>query len=308
VVRTLVSASTVLLTVTAAEEMPAGTRAYGISLLGLCGAGGVGICLFALPLADLGDSAWRILYAIPILGLPLIRAVARHLPETRRFDVQHPEVALGTHARRLWLLAVSAFLLNLFKDPASQLLNDFLRDERGYSAAGISSFNVATNLPGFFGVVIGGVIADRFGRRGIGAVAVLAGALFTVTQMHSSGAAMWGWSIVASTIGAAAIPALGVYGPELFPTSLRGRANGVIAVVGVLGTIVGLVTAGYLSDRWDGLAPALTLLSIGPLVMAGLVIAFFPETARLELEELNPEDPPPPEEPGDLSAASGPTS
>jgi hypothetical protein len=78
------------------------------------------------------------------------------------------------------------------------------------------------------------------------------------------------------------------------------------------------VTAGYLSDRWDGLAPALTLLSIGPLVMAGLVVAFYPETARLELEELNPEDPRPPDELGDLAepdatgssatGATGPTS
>ena len=71
---------------------------------------------------------------------------------------------------------MSAFLLNLFKDPASQLLNEFLRDERGFSAARISLFSVATNLPGFFGVLIGGRIADTRGRRGVGAVAVLGGA------------------------------------------------------------------------------------------------------------------------------------
>jgi putative MFS transporter len=303
VVRVLVSASTVLLTVTAAEEMPAGARAWGVSVLGLCGAVGVGICLLALPLADLGTSAWRILYAIPLLGLPALRAVARRLPETRRFEVAHPEVRMAGHAGRLWLLAGSAFLLNIFKDPASQLLNEFLRDERGYSASGITLFSVVTNVPGFFGVVIGGAIADRFGRRGIGAVAVVSGAGFTVLQMFASGGAMWWWSLIASVIGAAAIPALGVYGPELFPTSLRGRANGVIAAVGVLGTIVGLVGAGYLSDRWDGLAPALALFSIGPLVMAGLVVLLYPETAKRELEELNPEDPMQPR----VSGGSAPT-
>jgi MFS family permease len=291
VVRVLVTASTVLLTVSVAEEMPAGARAYGVSLLGLCGALGVGACLVALPLADLGTHAWRLLYALPLLGLPALRAVGRHLPETRRFEVAHPEVRMGSHARRLWLLAASAFLLNMFKDPASQLLNEFLRDERGYSAAGISAFTVATNVPGFFGVVVGGYIADKYGRRGIGAVAVLSGAGFTVLQIYSTGGAMWLWSLVASIIGAAAIPALGVYGPELFPTSLRGRANGIIATVGVTGTILGLVGAGYLSDRWDGLAPALALFSIGPLAMAGLVVFLFPETAHLELEDLNPEDP-----------------
>jgi MFS family permease len=91
-------------------------------------------------------------------------------------------------------------------------------------------------------------------------------------------------------IGAATVPALGVYGPELFPTSLRGRANGIIAILGVTGSVIGLLLAGFLSDRWNGLGPALALLSIGPALMAVLVLVAYPETAHRELEELNPED------------------
>jgi MFS family permease len=291
VVRTMVSSCTVLLTVIAAEEMPRGARAYGITVLGLYGALGVGVCLFALPLADLGERAWRILYVLPLLGLLVLRWAARTLPESRRYEVPHDEVPLQGHGRRLALLAVSAFLLNLFKDPASQLLNEFLRDERGFSAARISLFSVATNLPGFFGVLIGGRIADTRGRRGVGAVAVLGGAAFTVFQMLNGGWGMWTLSLVGSVIGAAAIPALGVYGPELFPTSLRGRAGGAIALLGTLGTMIGLVGAGVLSDRWDGLGPALAVLSVGPLIVGILILVAYPETAHLELEELNPEDP-----------------
>src|SRR3546814_10617681 len=84
----------------------------------------------------------------------------------------------------------------------------------------------------------------------------------------ASGWSMWGLSLLGAVIGAVTIPALGVYGPELFPTSLRGRANGVIAVLGVAGSVIGLVVAGYLSDRWGGLGPALAVLSIGPVLMA----------------------------------------
>jgi len=294
IVRVVVSACTVLLVVIAAEEMPAGARAYGVTLLGLSGAIGVGICVIALPLCNVGESTWRILYVIPVLGLPVLRHMRNLLPETRRFEVAHAEVPMSGHARRFWLLAVSALLLNLFKDPASQLLNEFLRDERGFSAAKISLFTVLTTIPGIIGVIIGGRLADERGRRGIGAAAVLGGAAFTVIQMQSAGWSMWAWSVAASMIGGAAIPALGVYGPELFPTSLRGRANGVIAVLGVGGTVTGLVVASYLSDRWDGLGPALTLLAIGPLVMGILVLVAYPETAHRELEELNPEDAPPP--------------
>ena len=50
------------------------------------------------------------------------------------------------------------------------------------------------------------------------------------------------------------------------------------------------LVAGRLSDRWDGLGPALALLSIGPLLMAVLVLVAYPETAHRELEDLNPED------------------
>jgi MFS family permease len=291
VVRTMVSACTVLLTVIAVEEMPAGARAYGISMLGLSGALGVGVCLIALPVADLDEHAWRAIYVLPLVALPLIRWAGRWLPESRRYELPHDDVAMRGHARRLWLLAISSLLLTLFKDPASQLLNEFLRDERGFSAIRISLFNITTNLPGLLGVVVGGRLADARGRRGVGAFAVLGGAGFTVAQMLSAGWSMWVLSIVASIIAGATLPALGVYGPELFPTSLRGRANGVIAVMGVVGTIVGLVTAGALSERWDGLGPALAVLSFGPLIVGLLVLVAYPETARFELEELNPEDP-----------------
>ena len=57
------------------------------------------------------------------------------------------------------------------------------------------------------------------------------------------------------------------------------------------GTVVGLLVAGVLSDRWGGLGKPLLLLSLGPVVLAVLVLVAYPETAHQELEQLNPEDP-----------------
>ena len=62
-----------------------------------------------------------------------------------------------------------------------------------------------------------------------------------------------------------AVPALAVYGPELFGTHDRGRSNGIIITIGVMGSVLGLLVAGVLSDRLGGeLGPALALLAVGP--------------------------------------------
>ncbi|MGV3760316.1 MAG: MFS transporter [Actinomycetota bacterium] len=307
-VRALTTAGAVLLAVTVAEEMPAGSRAYGVSLLSMAGALGVGTALWALPLADTGEAGWRLLYGLGLLWLPLVAFVGRHLAESRRFQAVHADAPMVGHGRRFWLLAVSALLLNLFTAPATQLMNEFLRDERGFSAARISLFTILTNTPGGIGILVGGRLADVRGRRLVGAVGVLGGTMMTVAMVLAAGWPMWTFSVVGAVVGAATVPALGVYGPELFPTSLRGRANGVISVLGVAGGVIGLLAAGYLSDRWDGLGPALGVLSLGPLLMALLVLTAYPETAHRELEELNPEDrSPPPEASPSMPAGRGPS-
>ncbi|MDQ3462600.1 MAG: hypothetical protein M3471_06175, partial [Actinomycetota bacterium] len=60
------------------------------------------------------------------------------------------------------------------------------------------------------------------------------------------------------------------------------------------GSVGGLLGAGALADRLGGLGPALTVLALGPALLVVLVAVAYPETAQRELEELNPEDRPPP--------------
>ena len=289
--RGFVTAAAIVLTVAAAEEMPKGSRAYAVSLLAMTAALGAGLCVMLLRLADVAGG-WRLLFAFALLGLPAVRSVATRLSESRRFEAPHEKAGLAGHGRRFWLLAGSAFLFNLFFAPASQFANEYLRTEREFSAARISLFTILTATPGGIGVVVGGRLAEG-GRRMVGAVALAAGVGATVMMYQSSGWSLWAWSTVGSIVGGATIPALGVYGPELFPTSLRGRANGVIAVLGRAGSVVGLVAAGALADSFDRLGPALAILSLGPAALAMLVLAAYPETAHTELEELNPEDAPP---------------
>ncbi|MEL7209794.1 MAG: MFS transporter, partial [Actinomycetota bacterium] len=290
VARGLSTAMGLLIAIIAAEEMPRNSRAYGVSVLAMAAALGSGMAVWALPLADLAVWTWRILYVIPLVGVPVALLAGRPLPESRRFEAHRDEPAASARPGRVWLLAAAGFLGALFFAPASQFLNEFLRDEQGYSATSIAVFTLLTNTPGGIGVLVGGWLADVRGRRLVGGIALGLGVGLTALMYLSSGATIWVLSILGALIGAAAVPALGVYGPELFPTATRGRVNGLIALVSVIGSSLGLLATGFLSDAFDGLGPAVAVMAVGPALLVILIIVAFPETAHRSLEELNPED------------------
>lgn len=289
--RGFTTAVTLLLAIVAAEEMPAGTRAYAISVMTMTGALGAGMAIWALPLADAGEQGWRILYLIPVLGLPVVARVRRALPESQRFVRPHRSATvLRGHASRLAAIGAAMFCASAFGAPSSQLLNDFLSDERGFSAARISLFTILTSTPAGIALVIGGRLADTRGRRHVIAVGVAGGAILASLGFTAHGWPLWAANLGGTMLGALAVPALGAYGPELFPTAARGKANGILQLLSVAGSALGLVVAGVAKDRWGQLSDGIFLLLPLGLLVAVLALTVFPETARRELEDINPED------------------
>lgn len=287
----------ILIAIVAAEEMPARSRAWAASVLVLSAGVGSGLAVNVLRLADLGTRGWRGVYLVGGLGVLVIVWVGRRLPETRRFtysaDASAPLLSAeqrDQRRQRLVLLAASAFLLSMFFAPASSFQNDFLKDEQGFSASGISNFTLVTATPAGLGVLLGGYLAETRGRRRVGATGLVIGAGFATLAYFSGGVALWVVTLLGVVLGGIAVPALAVYGPEMFGTHDRGRANGIIVTVGVVGSAVGLVFVGQLSDRLGEIGPALAILVSGPLIVAWLVLRRYPETAGLELEEINPQD------------------
>ncbi|MEJ7764707.1 MAG: MFS transporter [Acidimicrobiales bacterium] len=296
--RGLTAAMNLVIGVHAAEEVPSHARAWTASVLALINALGAGVCVATLPAADLGLRGWRLSYVVPLAFLPLVLMAVRRLPESRRFmrsragaDAAAPR--LRGHGKRLGMLCGGGYLAAAFVNPAAQLQNTFLRDERGFSALRITVFTLLTGTPAGIGVVAGGRLAER-SRRSVAAVGLVAGTILVVLAYMSAGWPLWALGIAAGIFSAATVPALAVYGPELFPTAVRGRANGFISVAARIGAVTGLLTAGLLSTRLGGLGPALAVLAVGPLLLALLVITVYPETASRELEDLNPEDREPP--------------
>ena len=158
------------------------------------------------------------------------------------------------------------------------------------TAAAVALFALLTSTPAGIGIVVGGRLADTRGRKVVGSVSAICGTALLIGSFSLRGPAMW----VAATLGGIVMapldPIAKVYGPELFPTSLRAKAAGMIATTAMAGSVVGLIAAGALRDAFGSFGPAMAILALGPAATAVLVALRFPETARRELEDLNPED------------------
>ncbi len=278
-----------LIAVVAAEEVPRSSRAYAVSVLAMASGLGAGLAVLSLPLADLGVGGWRLVFLVSLVWLPAAAHIARRLPETTRFE-QRPIEPPRLDRRRFAVLAVVAVAGNTFVAPASFFQNAYLLDVRQYSGASIALFSVATATPAALGLILGGRFADIRGRRRLLAVALPISTAFIVVSYSVPGPPMWASALIGGFFGSVAYPALAVYRAELFPTGNRGRVAGLLTATALIGGIGGLLAAGALLDGTWTYGQVMGLLAIGQIVVAVTVLAAYPETARRELEELNPSD------------------
>jgi len=287
----------ILIGIMAAESSPKGSRAYIAGLLTLTAGLGAGIPVWFLFLADLHIRGWRLLFFASLFFFPVVMWIRSNLQESERYQ-RHKKLSESTSETqkqhlimsRVVFLAAVAFLLFIFVSPASQFRNEFLRDERNFSAAKITLFLVTAHTPQIIGVAIAAKLSDRKGRKPVAVIAVGLGSFFTVCAYSFSGFGMWAVAVLSGIISAGAGPSLGVYGAEMFGTGRRGQINGFLSLIAVLGSAVGLLLCGDLSERLGSFGETFTILAICPFLVVLIIIFFFPESANQELEDLNPEN------------------
>ncbi|MDQ1511853.1 MAG: hypothetical protein QOG50_3697 [Actinomycetota bacterium] len=297
----LITTATVA-TVAVVEEAPEGARAYATSMLALAGGFGFSISVIILPFADIGRQGWRIPFALGTLMILVAPVIGRRLTETSRYEAlaARTDVDRGRvrdirdrgYGRRFVVLAAVAFLLNIFSAPSSQLANKYLTDIHEFSNSGVALFRtVTTGLPGLFGLVLGGRLAEVRGRRPIAAFALTIATMAQMVFFLSGGALIWvmaATSIVAAGTGGIALGTLGV---ELFPTETRGTSNGLLGVVGVFGSALGfVVTAALVNDHPGELGRAIALCGIAALVASVFLVPLLPESRSQALDDVSPTD------------------
>ena len=282
----------ILIMVVTIEEMPRNSRAYATGLLAVASGGGAGVAVAALPLADVSPTSWRYIYVLTLVWLVVAATLVRHLPETHRFEerTEHDVVDGHLDAGRLITISSVVFLSNLFIATASIFQNRYLKDDRNFSALLVAAFTIATSAPASIGLVIGGRVADVRGRRIVATSLVPIGALLLATSFAVSGPLMWITAVVAGLVFGTAYPAMAVYRGELFPTARRSFAGGVIMTSALIGGSIGLVAGGFIIEANDSYAPTMFLMALGPVLSSIIVWKRYPETAHLELEDINPGD------------------
>jgi MFS transporter, putative metabolite transport protein len=290
------TALAVAIAVLAVEAVPAGNRALMLALVLLSGGIGTALAVLSLPIAAAGRVGFAVVYALQLLALPLVLGAGRRLPESRRFlrhrrEPHHYREVLGRRYRgRFVLLGGTSLLSAAFFAPGVEFFTRYLDDTHHFSSVKIVTFLAITAAPSAIGVIAGGRLADRLGRRLVGAPLGALSAVAAAGFYLSGGVWLWPLSLCAALLGAASGAALSPYGSELFPTRVRAGANTLLVFATVCGSAIGLGTAGVLAGPL-GIGPAIAVLAVGPLVTSALVWLAFPETARRELEETSGEAP-----------------
>lgn len=282
--------------VLAMELVPAGNRAMTLALLFLAGGAGLALAVGSLPIAAAGRGGFAIVYVLQLLALPLVLSAGRRLRESPRYlaHAQEPhryrELLDPAYRGRLALFGGTSLLSAIFFAPGTEFFNRYLDDVHHFSSFEIVLFLAITGGPAAIAVVAGGRLADTRGRKVTGVPLVTAATFCFAGFFLTSGPWLWVFALLGSTLGAAGLSALSVYGQEMFPTRVRSGANTVLVVAAVVGSAVGLLTAGALSDSL-GVGKAIALLGVFPLISIALVAWRFPETVGRELEDTSGDGP-----------------
>jgi len=269
-----------------AEQIQPGRRALGSGIFGLAGSMGVGLGLVLLPIAESNDNAWRVLFGLAALGLLFVPLLTRYLPESRAFHAA-PRIpfikALGMGlSRHFWPLAGISFFVAAFSSPAFDFVLERLINDLSWDTGAARFLLIVFSGLGTIGLLVGGTMADRYGRRPTTIVAIALGLVGGVGFYLLDSGWFLAASIFLATLGATMLtPAFGAFRAELFPTRVRATANAWVSNAAIIGSIAGFSIGAYLIDR-IGLPVTVATLGAGLLLSMVLVLRL-PETRGMDL-------------------------
>jgi len=235
---------------------------------------------------------WRWLFAVGSLPALLTFFVRRSVPEPAIWQ-RHIRPAWGEMFRpplgRITMVATAlatAVLLGywgLFTWLPGFLSTPIERGGAGMSIVQSSAWIIPVQVGAFFGYVSFGFVADRIGRRPAFVLYMLAAAALVPVygRMGHSQTALLALGPAVGFFGSGYFSLFGAMLAELYPTSIRGAAQGFTYNAGRAVSAFSPYLVGALADR-GGLGSALAVTSAFFLAGAAL-IGFLPETRGRDL-------------------------
>ncbi|MEB2286253.1 MAG: hypothetical protein B6D46_11605 [Polyangiaceae bacterium UTPRO1] len=267
--------------VLAAEEASPPSRAAAQGWLGTVNA--LGAAFAALLLAAIGvvPGGWRGLACVSLAPLALAPLLHRHVPESRHWLTHSgPRVAFPPRA---WRGRVAATLvvvaLAMSYDVAAFAFATYVPVARhGWSAAQVSAMFIGAGACGLPGWSVGGLLADRYGRRPIAVIFLLGLTAAELLFFLGGRRALWPGFAAMVFFQGGKMTIIRAWAAELFPTSFRGAAAGWLTAAGAAGGMGGLAAAGALARAAGGIDVALAIGSSAGVLAAAAVFAWLPET------------------------------
>jgi MFS family permease len=294
IARIFIYTEEILCMVVIAEEFSERTRGWAAGQLGALEALGGGAAALVFAFVEMLPFGWRAIYAfgaIPLLWLVWAR---RSLPETRRFQERDqtekikPFTSLMTnYPGRLALLVCLCVLFGLAVGATVPLASAYLQGTHQWQPWQVSALTLGAGFVSILGTTTAGALSDRFGRRLIIAVTVIASAIsFALFYNWASGI----WLVLTWTTALFSILAANVLmtalGAELFPTSHRSLAASIRMMAALFGGLLGLLVERELFMLYGNHGPAIaTLALVAPLCL--VPVWFLPEPAQKTLEEIS---------------------
>lgn len=292
--RAFIYTEELLCVVVIAEEFNERVRGWGIGALGALGALGSGLSALAFATVNFIPYGWRGLYFLGAIPLLYVLWLRRRLPETKRFTENdhhrewlRPLIALfTTYPGRM------AFLIAMTLPAAFAAANivtfqsKYLQSQHGWHPAQVSIMVIVGGLIAILGATTAGTLSDRFGRRRVLSIAIIAFvSTFGPFYAFASGPILIPLWIVGIFAFLMCDVLIGALSAELFPTSHRTLASAVRYFFWIMAGSAALYLEGALYDRYQnhGVAVALLLL---PAPLSLIPIWFLPEPAKKSLDEV----------------------
>lgn len=292
------------------EEFPDGSRGRGVAALNMVGLLGVVAAGSVYGLMAESHWGWRGMYLLGIAPLLLVAFLRRGLRETARFEAIRglraarprrllpPRVRIrealapltGPYRSRLLLVAALWNSVGIVNATTNSFFSLYAKRNHHWKSREIGHAIELAYLLGTFGPLLSGYLLDRVGRRITTCLFYLCGSLAVVILFQSESHDMMLAGMVLNVFAfQGARTATATYSVELFPTEVRATCYSM--TVQVLGQVAGLIipfTVGSLASKLGGLGNAATMVAVGPLIGAALVLMFAPETRGKRLEEVAP--------------------